>query len=229
MLSPHAMRSEVLAEVPEMVRLRRDLHQHPELGFQEVRTSAIVAEALERAGLPVRRNVARTGVVALVEGAHPGPTLLMRADMDALPILQENDVPYASLHPGKMHACGHDGHTSILLTTARLLAGRRDRLKGRVKLIFQPAEEGPGGAEPMIAEGVLRDPQVDAAVGLHLWSHLPVGSVGVSPGPFMAAADTFSIRVRGRGGHAAAPQQCVDPVAVGLTQGRLVERRFVLT
>ncbi len=211
-LSTNLLRPDVIAEIPEMVRLRRDLHQHPELGFQEVRTSGIVADALEQMGLKVRRNVARTGVVAVIEGGHPGPTLLMRADMDALPVHEECAHEYVSHFPGKMHACGHDGHTSILLTAARLLYKRRDTLKGRIKLVFQPAEEGPGGAEPMIAEGVLGDPKVDAAVGLHLWSYLPVGTVGVSPGPFMAAADAFTIKIRGCGGHAAAPHQCVDPV-----------------
>jgi len=211
-LSPDLLRTDVLAEIPEMVRLRRDLHQHPELGFQEVRTAGIVADALEAMGLKVRRNVARTGVVAVIDGGLPGPTLLMRADMDALPIHEENTHDFISKHAGKMHACGHDGHTSILLTAARILVRRKATLKGRIKLVFQPAEEGPGGAEPMIAEGVLEDPKVDAAVGLHLWSHLPVGTVGVSPGPFMAAADSFTIKIRGCGGHAAAPQQCVDPV-----------------
>lgn len=208
------VRPEVQAITPQVVRLRRVLHQHPEPGFQEFRTAGIVAEHLEGLGLTVKRGVAQTGVVAVVEGAHPGPTLLLRADMDCLPVQEETGLAYASERPGFMHACGHDGHTAILLGVASVLVGLRERLHGRVKLVFQPAEEGPGGAEPMIAEGVLEDPKVDAAVGLHLWSHLPVGTVGVRPGPMMAAADAFSIRVRGQGGHAAAPHEAVDPVIV---------------
>ena len=211
-MSMNQLHPDVQQIIPEVVRLRRDLHQHPELGFQEVRTSALVAARLEELGLPVRRNVARTGVVALLEGALPGPTLLLRADMDALPIQEETGLPYASRNPGVMHACGHDGHTAILLGVAQVLARRRETLAGRVKFVFQPAEEGLGGAEPMIAEGVLEEPRVDAAVGLHLWSPLPVGTVGVRPGPMMAAADTLRIRVRGRGGHAAAPHRTVDPI-----------------
>ena len=206
------IRPEVWAERDELVRLRRDLHEHPELGFEEVRTSGIVADKLESWGIAVRRNVARTGVVGLIEGAHPGPTLLLRADMDALPIHEETDLPYSSRTAGKMHACGHDGHTAILLTTAGLLARRRDQIRGRIKLVFQPAEEGPGGALPMIQEGVLNEPKVDLALGLHLWSPLKVGQVAVSPGPVMAAADTFSIKVMGKGGHAAAPEECIDPI-----------------
>lgn len=198
----------------EVIRLRRDLHRHPELGFEEVRTAGIVADYLGALGLEVRTGVARTGVVAVIEGSEPGPTLLLRADMDALPVHEATGVEYASTIKGKMHACGHDGHTAILLGAARVLSGMRDRIKGAVKLVFQPAEEGPGGAEPMIAEGVLEDPRVDAAVGLHLWSDFPVGRVGVQPGPFMAAADTFDVVVRGRGGHAAAPHQTVDSVLV---------------
>ncbi len=208
------VRPEILAVMGEVIALRRDLHRHPELGFEEVRTAGIVADYLEKLGLPVRTKVAKTGVVAMIEGAEPGPTLLLRADMDALPVHEQTGLEYASTHQGKMHACGHDGHTSILLGTAKILCGMRSRLKGRVKLVFQPAEEGPGGAEPMIREGVLESPSVDAAVGLHLWSDFPVGQVGVQAGPFMAAADTFEVLVRGRGGHAAAPHQTVDSVLV---------------
>jgi amidohydrolase len=211
-LTLRRLRPEVQEIAAEVVELRRDLHRHPELGFQEVRTAALVADYLRGLGLPVRTGVARTGVVALVEGAQPGPTLLLRADMDALPVHEETGLPFASQEPGKMHACGHDGHTAILLGTARLLADLRPRLKGCVKLVFQPAEEGPGGALPMIEEGVLEDPRVDAAVGLHLWADLPLGRVGLRPGPMMAASDTFDIRIGGRGGHAARPDQALDPI-----------------
>lgn len=198
--------------LPEVVRLRRDLHQNPEPGFEEFRTAALVATRLQELGLTVRTGVARTGVVGVLEGAVPGPTLLLRADMDALPVQEETGLPYASQRPGYMHACGHDGHVAILLGVATVLAGRRETLPGRVKFVFQPAEEGPGGAEPMIAEGVLEDPRVDAAVGLHLWASMPVGAAGLRPGPIMAATDTFRIRVLGHGGHAAAPMDAVDPV-----------------
>lgn len=210
----HQIRPEVLAVVEEVIRLRRDLHRHPELGFEEVRTAGIVADYLEALGLEVRAGVAKTGVVATIQGSQPGPTIMLRADMDALPVHEATGLEYASTIKGKMHACGHDGHTAILLGTARVLCGMRDRLKGNVKLVFQPAEEGPGGAEPMIREGVLENPKVSAACGLHLWTDFPVGEVGVQAGPFMACSDTFDIVVRGCGGHAAAPHQTVDSILV---------------
>ncbi len=201
----------------EIVELRRDLHQYPELGFEEERTSGKVASYLTGLGLTPRCGLAKTGLCALIEGAHPGPTLLLRADMDALPIQEETDLPFASKVPGKMHACGHDHHTAILLGAARILQEMRQRWHGRIKLVFQPAEEGPGGAWPMIQEGVLRDPQVDFALGLHLWSDLPCGQVAVQAGPVMAAADTFRVVVRGRGGHAAYPHETRDPIVAAAT------------
>lgn len=206
------VRPEVQAIVEEIVELRRDLHRHPELGFEEFRTSAKVAEFLRKDGLEPREGIARTGVCAVVEGAEEGPTLLLRADMDALPVAEETDLEFASQVPGKMHACGHDMHTAILLGTARLIQAMKARLKGRVKLIFQPAEEGPGGARPMIEEGILQNPKVDYALGLHLWSDLPCGHVAVRPGPVMAAADTFRVHIHGKGGHAAYPQASADPI-----------------
>lgn len=206
------VRPEVENILPEVIGLRRDLHQHPELGFQEVRTSARVCEYLESFGLQPQRGIAQTGVCALLEGDYDGPTLLLRADMDALPIQEETDLEFASRVPGKMHACGHDLHTAILLGTARLLQDLKPRLHGRVKLIFQPAEEGPGGAQPMIEAGVLQNPKVDFALGLHLWADLPCGHVAVRPGPVMAAADTFRVVVHGHGGHAAYPHGCSDPI-----------------
>jgi amidohydrolase len=207
-----SIRPEIQAVLEEVLELRRDFHRHPELGFQEVRTSGKVAEYLEKLGLEPRRAIAETGVCAVVEGASPGPTLMLRADMDALPVHEETGLEFASLVPGKMHACGHDMHTAILLGTARVLQGMRERLKGRVKLIFQPAEEGPGGALPMIEQGVLENPKVDYALGLHLWAELPLGHVGIQCGPVMAAADTFRVRIHGRGGHAAYPQATADPI-----------------
>lgn len=203
---------DVLALAQETVDLRRDLHRHPELGFAETRTAGLVAAGLEAAGLEVRSGIARTGVVGLLRGAHPGKTLLVRADMDALSLTEEVDTPWKSTVPGSMHACGHDGHVAIALTAARVLAARRDRLKGQVKFVFQPAEEGPGGAEPMIAEGVLRDPPVDAAIGLHIWNSLEAGTLGIGSGAMMAASDEFRIVVEGVGGHGAYPHTAIDPV-----------------
>ena len=171
--------------------LRRDLHRHPELGFEEVRTGGIVAAELNKLGLEVRTGVAKTGVVALIEGRTPGPVVLLRFDMDALPVQEETGVEYASQTPGKMHACGHDGHVAIGLTVARLLSRHRDELHGTVKLVFQPAEEGQGGAEGMIKDGVLESPVPDLAFALHLWNEKPVGWLGVVPGPFMAAVGDF--------------------------------------
>ncbi len=197
---------------PYTQALRRDFHQHPELGFQEVRTAGIVARELRDLGLEVHTGIAQTGVVAIIEGAAEGPTVLARFDMDALPIQEETGAAYASQTPGVMHACGHDGHTAIGLTVARLLAARAHQLRGRVKLVFQPAEEGLGGALRMVQEGVLENPRPDYALALHLWNGWPVGRVGVTEGPAMAAAEMFRITLRGKGGHAAIPHAAVDPV-----------------
>jgi amidohydrolase len=192
--------------------MRRDFHAHPELGFQEVRTSGIVARELNALGLEVCSGVGGTGVVALLEGSKPGPVLLIRADMDALPILEETGTPYASQNPGVMHACGHDGHTAVLLTVAKMLHAHRTELSGTVKFMFQPAEEGMGGAEKMIADGVLENPKVDVALGLHVWNEKPVGWIGISSGPAMAGAEIFKIKVFGKGGHGAVPHLAVDPI-----------------
>ncbi len=192
--------------------LRRNFHMHPELGFQEVRTAGIVAKELTGLGLEVTTGVGGTGVVALIEGARPGPVILVRADMDALPIVEETGAAYASQNPGVMHACGHDAHTAVLLTTAKLLLAHRKELAGTVKLVFQPAEEGMGGAENMIAQGVLENPKVDTALALHVWNEKPLGWIGIASGPAMAGAEIFKIKVRGKGGHGAVPHLAVDPV-----------------
>jgi len=198
--------------------LRRDFHAHPELGFQEVRTAGIVARELQELGLEVSTGVAETGVVALVEGTKPGPTVLARFDMDALPITEQTGAEYASQNPGVMHACGHDGHTAIGLTVARLLNRHRDDLRGTVKLVFQPAEEGVvgpkgmGGAELMLDEGVLETPHVDYTLALHVWNEKPVGWLGIASGPVMAGAEFFKITVTGKGGHGAVPHASIDPV-----------------
>jgi len=196
----------------DMVRVRRDLHRYPELGFQETRTAGIVAETLIGLGLEVQTGVGHTGVVALLEGARPGPTVLLRFDMDALPIQEESDHDYASVNPGVMHACGHDGHVAMGLALARLFAGRQDEIAGTLKFLFQPAEEGLGGALAVIAEGVLEHPRPDVALAMHLWSPVPLGKARVVEGPTMASSSVFTITVEGRGGHGAAPHLCTDPI-----------------
>ncbi|TVR18642.1 MAG: amidohydrolase [Anaerolineaceae bacterium] len=192
--------------------MRRDLHRHPEIAFQEVRTAAIIAEKLSGLGFEVQTGVGKTGVVAVLEGAADGRTVLWRADMDALPVQEENQTDYVSTVSGRMHACGHDGHVSIALGIARLLAEHRDSLKGRVKFVFQPAEEIVAGAQAMIADGVLDAPRPDVSLGLHLWNELPVGTVGVTDGAVMAASSNLIIRISGKGGHAAMPHRTADPV-----------------
>ena len=218
---------EIGALKEELVELRRDFHRHPELAFQEVRTSKIVAEYLTALGLTVQTGIAKTGVTADITGAKPGPTILLRADMDALPIQEETGLPFSSTVDGKMHACGHDGHTAILMVTAKMLVQRKEELCGTVRVLFQPAEEGPGGAAPMIAEGVLEG--VDAALGLHLWLHLPTGQLNFCPGPMLAASDEFDVVVQGVGTHAASPHMGIDPITIAshiISSGQtLISRR----
>jgi amidohydrolase len=211
-----AVSPEVAQLTESMIDLRRILHQWPELGFQEKRTSALVAERLQALGIEVRTGVAQTGVLGTLRGNGAGKTVLLRADMDGLPIEEASGAPYASQNHGVMHACGHDGHTAILLTTARVLAQRRQQFAGTVKFAFQPAEElPPGGAKEMIEEGVLKHPRVDATFGLHLWNGLPVGKIGIDEGPIMASVDRFDIVIKGIGSHGAYPHTGVDPIVVG--------------
>ncbi len=208
------VRPQVQAMQSELVRWRRALHRHPELGFREQQTAALIQTQLQAWGIAHQTQIAQTGILALIEGTQPGPVLAIRADMDALPIQEENLVPYRSRHDGVMHACGHDGHTAIALGTARYLQQHRQDFAGTVKIIFQPAEEGPGGAAPMIEAGVLNNPEVDALIGLHLWNNLPLGTVGVRSGPLMAAVELFECTIQGKGGHGAIPQQTIDSVVV---------------
>jgi len=203
---------EVQELFPYMQARRRDFHMHPELGFQEVRAAGIVADELRALGLEVHTGIAETGVVAILKGEHPGPVLLIRFDMDALPIQEENEAEYASQNPGVMHACGHDAHTAIGLSVARILNAHRGDIHGTVKLGFQPAEEGDGGAERMVAEGVLENPRPDRCLALHVWNSQPIGWLGITPGPVMAAAETFHVKIIGRGGHGASPHRTVDPL-----------------
>lgn len=199
---------------PQVIAWRRHLHQHPELSFEEHATAQYVYETLAALpGLALSRPTP-TSVVARLRGARSGRTIAVRADMDALPIHEENDTPYRSTKPGVMHACGHDGHTSILLGLATVLAGVRDTLAGEVRFIFQHAEElSPGGAESLVDAGVMDG--VDEVIGLHLWSSMPVGHIGLVAGPAMAAPDTFQCTITGRGGHAALPHDTIDPIAIG--------------
>jgi len=196
----------------DLVDLRRDLHAHPELGFEEVRTSGIIAQRLTQAGLEVRSGVARTGVVGVLKGGKSGRTVMVRADIDALPILEAENRAYRSRTAGVMHACGHDGHTAIALVLAEVLAGLRSELPGSVVFAFQPAEEITSGAVPMIEAGIMDSPKVDAVVGLHLWNDLPAGVVGVRAGPIFAAMDRISLTIEGKGGHGGIPHQAVDPI-----------------
>ncbi len=198
----------------KLVQWRRQFHQRPELGFKEQATAAFIAKTLTEMGIPHQTGIAKTGIVATITSPHQGPVLGIRADIDALPIQEENQVPYRSQNDGIMHACGHDGHTAIALGTAYYLWQHREHFKGTVKIIFQPAEESPGGAKPMIEEGVLKNPDVDAIIGLHLWNNLPLGTVGIRSGALMAAVECFNLDIFGKGGHGAMPHQTVDSVVV---------------
>jgi amidohydrolase len=212
------IRPEIQALHPHLIAIRRQIHRHPELGFRERITAELIQRKLQEWDIQYQSGIAETGIVAIIQGKKTSfdlKGLAIRADMDALPIQEENEVDYRSQHPGCMHACGHDGHTSIALMTAYYLSQHRDSFAGTVKIIFQPAEEGPGGALPMIQAGVLQNPEVDAIIGLHLWNNLPLGTLGVRSGPLMAAVEQFDVKIQGRGGHAAMPHQTVDALVVG--------------
>ena len=202
-----------------LVEIRRTIHMHPELGFEEVETSRFVSEWLQKFGLDVKRGMAKTGVVGLLKGKKPGRTVAIRADMDALPLDEANRVPYASRIKGKMHACGHDAHVTILLGVAKFFSAIPDQVKGNIKWIFQPAEEGGGGGRIMVEEGVLENPRVDAIFGAHVYPFLSVGKVGIYEREGLAAADRFTIKIIGKGGHAASPHVSKDPI---LATGHLI-------
>jgi amidohydrolase len=206
------LKREILKLKEEMIAWRREFHAHPELGMEERWTAETVARRLSEFGLAVKTGVGGTGVVGLIEGESAGRTVLLRADMDALPIREENEVPYRSGIDGVMHACGHDGHMAILLGVAKLLSANRAVLRGSIKCIFQPGEEGFGGANFMIDDGVLDHPRVDAAFALHLIASIPVGMICLRPGPLMAAMDSFTVRIVGKGGHAAMPEGGIDAI-----------------
>ncbi|MBK5113503.1 MAG: amidohydrolase [Candidatus Heimdallarchaeota archaeon] len=200
----------------EIIEFRRHFHMYPELGYEEEKTSEFVIKKLKELSIEVTPNLAKFGVTGLIKGAAgQGKTIGIRADMDALPILEENDVPYKSKHDGKMHACGHDAHTAILLGVAKILVKMKDKIKGNVKLIFQPAEEGLGGAKPMVQEGALKDPEVSAVIALHMADEVEVGHIEVKDGSFTASADKIWFDIEGKGGHAASPHDTIDPIMVG--------------
>lgn len=216
---PHPLfkqvRPGISAIADDVVAMRRDFHRHPELSWEESRTQACVLEHLRAIpGLEDVRPIAKTGATALVRGARPGPAVLWRADMDALPIPERSALPFASANPGVMHACGHDAHVAIALGLTRIFAARRGDLAGAVRFVFQPAEEHDGGAEACIADGVLDTPNVDRVLGLHISADIPIGAINVAPGPFFAESTYFKAVITGRGGHGAAPHQSVDAIAV---------------
>lgn len=201
--------------LPEIVALRRDIHANPEMGYEEVRTSGLVRERLEKqGGFAIESEIAQTGLTATLGQNKQGRVIALRADMDCLPIRERTAKAWASRKLGYMHACGHDGHTSCLLGTALVLSKLQDQLKGPVKFIFQPAEEGGAGGEKMVKAGVLRNPEVEMIFGLHGWPGMELGQITTCQGPMMANADKFQIVIHGRGGHAAYPQACVDPIVI---------------
>lgn len=204
------LKNDILELEEELITLRRDFHMHPELGYEEYRTSQIVFEYLSSLGLEVKK-IAKTGVVGLLRGKQPGKTVMLRADMDALPQEEEAEVSFKSVNKGVMHACGHDGHTAMLLVAAKLLCKYKDNIKGNVKFVFQPNEEE-AGALDMINEGVLEDPKVDAAFGIHLWTPLKSGVIGLSEGPVMAALEEFELEIYGKPGHTGSPHTAIDPI-----------------
>ena len=211
-----ALQREAEEILPGVIADRRFLHEHPELSFQEYETAKFVAERLRSLGLDdVQTGIARTGVVGILHGHRPGKVVLLRADMDALPIDEANDVPYKSQNPGVMHACGHDAHTAILLGVARVLSSKRESFSGTIKFMFQPAEEGLGGAKAMIEAGVLENPHVDAVFGLHVSQWTPAGVVQARDNAAMMGGNQLNIKIQGRGGHGAQPHLTVDPIAVG--------------
>lgn len=225
--APDDVETQLRAVAPKLLAWRRDFHAHPELGNRETRTAAVVAEHLRSLGLAPRTGIAHTGVVARLTGGRPGPRIVLRADMDALPVTEQVDLPFASKFTttfrgetvGVMHACGHDAHTAILMAAAEVLAARRETLAGEVLFVFQPAEEGPpdgetGGARQMLAEGILDDFAPDAVFGLHVWATLHAGRIGYRSGPMMASADAWSLVVQGRQTHGSRPWGGVDPIAI---------------
>jgi amidohydrolase len=198
-----------------IIKIRRDLHRIPETAYTEKKTSAYVVDYLTSLGLEVQTGIAQYGVVGLLKTDRPGPTLMVRADMDALPLKEDTGLDFASEHEGAMHACGHDAHMAMVLGAATVFSKIQNELTGNIKFLFQPAEEGPGGAKPMIEAGVMENPKVDYSIGCHVWHDIPEGTIGVRSGPFLAAMDRFDLIIKGSGGHGAMPHLCTDALEVG--------------
>ncbi len=209
------LKEEIFSLKNEVIELRRDFHMHPELGFDLPRTSKKVSDYLKSLGLEVQEGIGKSGVVGLLEGKKDGETIMLRADMDALPIEEKNSIPYKSKIKGKMHACGHDGHTAMLLVAAKILSSHKDEINGNVKFVFEPSEEkNPGGAILMIEDGVMENPHVDRAYGLHLGNMYPAGTIGICAGNFSAEPDQFGLRIKGKGGHGGYPHLSIDPIII---------------
>ena len=204
------LKKEIEELTPRLIELRRDFHRHPELGLREYRTSGIIEDELKRLGMETRRCHG-TGVIGLLRGGKPGNTLCLRSDIDALPVKEETGLPFASENEGVMHACGHDGHISCLLTTAAIMSRHKDEIPGNILFLFQTNEED-AGAQAMIDEGALDDPRPDAIMGMHLWSYVRSGYVGVVPGPLMASSWYFKLNIHGKGGHGGSPHSCINPI-----------------
>lgn len=204
------LKNEIAALKDELIELRRDFHRHPELGLSEFRTAQIIEDYLKALGLEVRRCLG-TGVIGVLKGAKPGKTVTLRSDIDALPVEEMTGLPFKSENPGVMHACGHDGHMSVMLIVAKILTAHREELPGTVVFLFQTNEED-AGAEDMIQAGALENPKPDAILGMHLWSYLPSGSIGIIPGPIMASSYYFKLKIIGKGGHGGAPHNCINPI-----------------
>jgi amidohydrolase len=207
-----------------IINTRRDLHTIPETAYTEKKTAAYVTDYLKREGFDVQTGIARFGVVGLMRTGKPGPTLMIRADMDALPLLEATGLAFSSTHKGTMHACGHDAHMAMALGAATILNKIKSELSGNVKFLFQPAEEGPGGAKPMIEAGVMENPRVDYSIGCHVWSEIPEGTIGLKAGPFMAAMNRFDLKIIGSEGHGAMPHLCVDALEVGVQVVNALQR-----
>ena len=204
------LKKEIAALQPELIELRRDFHRHPEIGKKEFRTAQIIEDYMKDLGLEVRRCL-ETGVIGVLKGGKPGKTLTLRSDIDALPVEEMTGLPFKSEVPGMMHACGHDGHMSVMLIVAKILAAHRDEIPGTIVFLFQTNEED-AGAEEMIQAGALENPVPDAIMGMHLWAYLPSGSIGIIPGPIMASSYYFKLTITGRGGHGGAPHACINPI-----------------
>ncbi len=223
------IREEISSLNEELVALRRDFHMYPELGFQEQRTSEKIASYLKNLGFTVREKIAHTGVTGVLEGSGEGRCVLLRADMDALPLEEQNDSSYCSRNKGVMHACGHDAHMAMLLVAAKVLSRRREEIPGKIVFLFQPNEEV-GGALKMIEEGALEDPKPDAAFAIHVWTPIESGKIAATAGPVMAALDTFEITIKGQGGHTGAPHTAIDPVLAAadlVTSVQMIQTREI--